>query len=73
MAETPTQLFLILEYADGGDLYDHIIKHGKLKESEARRFFWQILSAVMFCHNLNIVHRDLKPENVLLTSVVRKS
>lgn len=48
VAETPTQLFLILEYADGGDLFDHIVKYGSLKESVARRYFWQILSAVLY-------------------------
>lgn len=47
-------------------LTDYLAKHGRLSEPEARRKFWQILSAVEYCHNRNVVHRDLKAENLLL-------
>ncbi|CDJ60900.1 CAM kinase, SNF1 family, putative, partial [Eimeria maxima] len=50
----------------GGELFDHIIQKARLSESEARRFFQQIVSAVEHCHEHLICHRDLKPENVLL-------
>ncbi|XP_023094854.1 serine/threonine-protein kinase SIK2 isoform X4 [Felis catus] len=47
---------------------DYLANHGRLNESEARRKFWQILSAVDYCHGRKIVHRDLKAENLLLDS-----
>ena len=55
-----------MEYAQGGELFDYIVKHTRLKEKEACKFFQQILSGVEYIHKLNIVHRDLKPENLLL-------
>nr|ALE20551.1 AMPK [Leptinotarsa decemlineata] len=63
---TPTDIFMIMEYVSGGELFDYIVKHGKLHEHEARRFFQQIISGVDYCHRHMIVHRDLKPENLLL-------
>ncbi|XP_066581707.1 5'-AMP-activated protein kinase catalytic subunit alpha-2 [Prorops nasuta] len=63
---TPTDIFMIMEYVSGGELFDYIVKHAKLKEHEARRFFQQIISGVDYCHRHMIVHRDLKPENLLL-------
>ena len=41
----------------GGELFEYIVKHGKLKEDEARRFFQQIISGVDYCHRHNVVHR----------------
>ncbi|XP_015784990.1 5'-AMP-activated protein kinase catalytic subunit alpha-2 [Tetranychus urticae] len=63
---TPTDIFMVMEYVAGGELFEYIVKHGKLKESEARRFFQQIISGVDYCHRHMVVHRDLKPENLLL-------
>lgn len=63
---TPTDIFMIMEYVSGGELFDYIVKNGKLQEHEARRFFQQIISGVDYCHRHMIVHRDLKPENLLL-------
>ena len=56
---------MVLEYA-GGELFDYLVKHGRMTESKARRFFQQIVCAVEYCHRHKIVHRDLKPENLLL-------
>ncbi|KAI8829753.1 kinase-like domain-containing protein [Chytridium lagenaria] len=64
--ETKKELFLVLEYASGGEVLDYIVAHGRLKEKEARKFIGQIVSALEYCHNLNIAHRDLKSENLLL-------
>lgn len=58
---------MVLEYA-GGELFDYLVKNGKMSEDKARRFFQQIICAVEYCHRHKIVHRDLKPENLLLDS-----
>ncbi|KAF2841873.1 Pkinase-domain-containing protein [Patellaria atrata CBS 101060] len=63
----PNDIIMVLEYA-GGELFDYIVKHGKMAEDKARRFFQQIIGAVDYCHRHKIVHRDLKPENLLLDS-----
>ncbi|CAL8406293.1 unnamed protein product [Arctogadus glacialis] len=63
---TPTDIFMVMEYVSGGELFDYICKNGKLEEKESRRLFQQIISAVDYCHRHMVVHRDLKPENVLL-------
>lgn len=59
--------YLVLEYADNGELFEQISKNGGLPEEEAVKYFRQILSAVGYCHSFKICHRDLKPENILLT------
>ncbi|OMJ74403.1 hypothetical protein SteCoe_26659 [Stentor coeruleus] len=64
--ETKKRLYLIMEYASGGELFDYIVARSRLDEQEACRFFHQIISGVEYIHKLGIVHRDLKPENLLL-------
>ena len=64
--ETPKQLFLIMEYVSGGELFDFIVKKQKLTEQESCKYFQQIICGVEYLHELGIVHRDLKPENLLL-------
>uniref|UniRef100_A0A3P8WAI8 SNF-related serine/threonine-protein kinase n=1 Tax=Cynoglossus semilaevis TaxID=244447 RepID=A0A3P8WAI8_CYNSE len=64
--DTPTTLYLVMELAEGGDLYDYILRHeGGVAECTAKRHFAQIVRAVAYCHQLHVVHRDLKPENVV--------
>ncbi|KAI5860297.1 Pkinase-domain-containing protein [Durotheca rogersii] len=63
--KTPAEIIMVLEYA-GGELFDYIVKHGRLPESQARQFFQQMICAVEYCHRHKVVHRDLKPENLLL-------
>ncbi|TVY49671.1 Serine/threonine-protein kinase [Lachnellula occidentalis] len=65
--ENRTEIYLVLEYVDNGELFQRITSSGRLGEEEAIRYFRQILSAVGYCHSFNICHRDLKPENILLT------
>uniref|UniRef100_A0A8C4LCL4 Serine/threonine-protein kinase SIK3 n=1 Tax=Equus asinus TaxID=9793 RepID=A0A8C4LCL4_EQUAS len=64
--ETERMIYLVTEYASGGEIFDHLVAHGRMAEKEARRKFKQIVAAVYFCHCRNIVHRDLKAENLLL-------
>ncbi|XP_064389365.1 5'-AMP-activated protein kinase catalytic subunit alpha-2-like [Halichondria panicea] len=65
---TPSDIFMIMEFVSGGELFDYIVKNGKSSERESRRVFQQIISGVDYCHRHKVVHRDLKPENLLLDS-----
>lgn len=64
--ETSSELYLILEYVEGGELFEYLCDKGRLSTSEALGYFQQIITAVNYCHQFNIAHRDLKPENLLL-------
>ncbi|PKU63013.1 CBL-interacting protein kinase 32 isoform X1 [Dendrobium catenatum] len=61
-----SKIFIVLEYVTGGELFDKIVNHGRMREDEARRYFQQLINAVDFCHSRGVFHRDLKPENLLL-------
>ncbi|KAJ7247880.1 hypothetical protein B0H12DRAFT_733212 [Mycena haematopus] len=64
--ETSKYFGIILEFASGGELFDHILAHRYLKERDAAKLFAQLISGVWYMHEKNIVHRDLKLENLLL-------
>ncbi|CAH7305753.1 sperm motility kinase 2B [Phodopus roborovskii] len=64
--ETEKRIYLVMELAEGQQLYQYIRKVGHLLEDEARGIFKQILSAVSYCHDLGIIHRDLKPDNIMV-------
>lgn len=58
--ETKHTIFLVMEMVSGGELYDYLVVHGRMKEKEARAKFRQIISAVHYCHSKRVIHRDLK-------------
>jgi len=64
--DTPSTIYCVMEYIEGGEMFDYIVARGRLSEDEARSFFQQIVSGVEYCHFHMVVHRDLKPENLLL-------
>eukprot|EP01119_Soliformovum_irregulare_P021148 TRINITY_DN698_c0_g1_i1.p2 TRINITY_DN698_c0_g1~~TRINITY_DN698_c0_g1_i1.p2 ORF type:complete len:473 (-),score=155.45 TRINITY_DN698_c0_g1_i1:514-1932(-) len=66
VVDTQDTLYLILEYASGGELFDAIVNKGFYSEADAAKIVKQILEAIKYVHNHGIAHRDLKPENLLL-------
>ena len=64
--ESKRNLYFVMEYCKGGELFDYIVKKKRLKEPEACSFFQQIINGVEYLHIQGIIHRDLKPENLLL-------
>lgn len=61
--------YLVMEYMEGGELFDRIVKKTFYSEKEARDLVYILLSTIHYCHTRNVVHRDLKPENLLLSSL----
>jgi len=55
--ESDNELYLITEYAPGGELFDYIVNHQRIREQEASQFFKQIISGVEYLYKLRIVHR----------------
>ncbi|KAH8346650.1 hypothetical protein KR084_007487 [Drosophila pseudotakahashii] len=64
--ESERTLYLVMEYASRGELFDHLVKNGRMRERDARVLFRQLVSAIQYCHSKFVVHRDLKAENLLL-------
>jgi serine/threonine-protein kinase CHEK2 len=60
-------VYLILELAPEGELFNWIVMKQKLSEDETRKVFIQLFQGIKYLHERNIVHRDIKPENILLT------
>ncbi|TVU37608.1 hypothetical protein EJB05_10978 [Eragrostis curvula] len=66
VSASKTKIYMVLEYVNGGELFDKIALRGKLSEKEGRKLFQQLMDAVSYCHEKGVYHRDLKPENVLV-------
>lgn len=67
--EGETELYLILEYVEGGELFDFLVNRGRLAPLEALGYFKQIVYGLNYAHTFSIIHRDLKPENILIHSL----
>nr|XP_025878158.1 3-phosphoinositide-dependent protein kinase 1 isoform X2 [Oryza sativa Japonica Group] len=61
-------LYMALESCEGGELFDQIVRKGRLSEDEARFYAAEIVDILEYLHSLGLIHRDVKPENLLLTS-----
>ena len=70
--ETSNILCMIMEYAEGGELFNYIIEKGALTEDECRNIFQQIIDGIYYLHRMGICHRDLKPENILFDTKKKK-
>ena len=66
--ESEDSFYSVMEYCEGGELFNYIVKKTRLSEEESAYFFFQLINGLEYIHSLGIVHRDLKPENLLLTS-----
>ncbi|XP_033997708.1 serine/threonine-protein kinase H1 homolog [Trematomus bernacchii] len=63
--ETAERVYMVMELATGGELFDRIIARGSFTERDATRVLQMVLEGVKYLHTLGITHRDLKPENLL--------
>mmetsp|Transcript_2332 Transcript_2332/g.3262 ORF Transcript_2332/g.3262 Transcript_2332/m.3262 type:complete len:691 (+) Transcript_2332:361-2433(+) len=70
VVDSPSHIYLVMEYCDGGEMFDYIVSHRRVQEQKACWFFHQIVDGVEYFHNMEITHRDLKPENLLLQSSI---
>ncbi|RXW21251.1 hypothetical protein EST38_g4615 [Candolleomyces aberdarensis] len=67
--EGEKELYLVLEYVEGGELFDFLVNRGRLPPGEALLYFRQIIYGLNYAHTFSIIHRDLKPENILIASL----
>lgn len=67
--EGENELFLVLDYVDGGELFDYLVNHGRMEPMKGLCYFKQIIYGLSYAHAFSIIHRDLKPENILIASL----
>lgn len=66
--DSPDNIYLIMEHVDGGEMFEYIVAHRRIRETEAAYLFCQIMDGLAYLHVNEVTHRDLKPENLLLQS-----
>jgi len=66
VVEAPEKLYIVIQYIEGGELYDYAVSKDRLTEDEARVFWRQLVQGVQYMHSRGVVHRDLKLENIML-------
>ena len=62
-----SRVYLILEFAAGGELYDVLKEEGQFSERRSAKYILQLAEALDYCHSKHVIHRDIKPENLLLS------
>ena len=65
--ESPTHHYIVMEYVDGGELFDHLATAGAYSEKDAAALLQQLAGAVALLHAQKLGHADIKPENLLST------
>lgn len=66
--QSPERLYFALDYVNGGDLFELLVKHERFTESQAKFYAAELILAIEHLHNQGFVYRDLKPENILIGS-----
>ncbi|GMR32404.1 hypothetical protein PMAYCL1PPCAC_02599, partial [Pristionchus mayeri] len=62
------KIYLVLEYAEGGELFKMLQEKRKFDENTTAKYIFQMADALMYCHQKSVIHRDIKPENILIGS-----
>ncbi|OII71939.1 protein kinase [Cryptosporidium ubiquitum] len=64
--EDKSRIWLVIEIAPGGELYEKLCTDGPLKEYQAAKYMKMMIEAIQCCHRKHVIHRDIKPENILI-------